>query len=449
MDKLVKLLLVLVAISLTGCEDFLDAKPQKSLVIPNSLDDFQAILDAEPRYLNSAGSLALLGSDDMVLGPSLLTIMSPEERAVYFWEKEVYSQNDLVIDWTLNYQMIYYANLVLDGLKDFKPRNETERLRALELQGAAMFSRAFGHFSLMQVFAAPYDPEQTSLAAIPIRTSADLNLATGLSNTAEVYELIISDLDFASANLPDKQEILTRASKWSAEALLSRVYLVMQKYDEVFEHAGIALSIGNQLMNFNTLSSGNSYTFPRFNTEIIHQVNVVSTRITFNKEQFVHPALYDLYDSLDLRKTVLFDTARTAGYVNLVSRYSGDFYDFGGLAVDEVLLNRAEAAARIGEEDIALQDVNRLLSNRYIKNSFEELELSGSELMKRILAERRKELLFRGIRWMDLRRLNQDPVYAITLNRSYNESDATLLPKGSGYTIPIPPNEISLNPKLD
>ena len=171
--------------------------------------------------------------------------------------------------------------------------------------------------------------------------------------------------------------------------------------------------------------------------------------MTFNAQQFVHPELYALYDTMDLRKTVLFDSASTAGYVNLVSRYSGDFYDFGGLAVDEVLLNHAEGSARMGAESDALEDLNRLLLNRYRTGQFEELTLTGDGLMKRILEERRKELLFRGIRWMDLRRLNQDPKYAVSLDRSYNDSDAVLEPGGEGYTIPIPPNELVLNPDLD
>lgn len=436
-------------LSLTGCDGFLDAKPQQSLVIPNTLNDFQALLDAEPRYMNTAGNLALIGSDDMVLGPNVLNRINPEEKAIYFWEKEIYTQSDMVNEWRTYYSMIYYANLVIDGVQDFEPRDEAERSRANELKGAAMFSRALGHFSLMQVFAQPYNPQMTSSPGILLRTTADVNLETALSTTAEVYDLVLEDLDFARTHLPDKAEMVTRASKWSAEALLSRVFMVMQDYEKAVEHAGIALAIGDGLMDFNDLPTGNSYTFPRFNPEVIHHARLLNNRMTFNAEQFVHPDLYALYDSLDLRKTVLFDSASTEGFVNMVSRYTGDYFDFGGLAVDEVLLNHAEASARIGNEEEALQDLNQLLLHRYVSGEFEDLEISGETLMRRILEERRKELLFRGIRWLDLRRLNQDPAYAVTLDRSYNESEAVLAPGGDGYTIPIPPNEYVLNPGLD
>ena len=168
--------LIVSAMSLTGCEGFLDAKPQQSLVIPNTLNDFQALLDAEPRYMNTMGNLALIGSDDMVLGPNVLNRISSEEHAVYFWEKDVYTQSDMVNEWRTYYSMIYYANLVIDGVRDYEPRDEAERIRANELKGAAMFSRALGHFSLMQVFAAPYDPEHISMPGIPLRTTADINL---------------------------------------------------------------------------------------------------------------------------------------------------------------------------------------------------------------------------------------------------------------------------------
>lgn len=448
MKSILKLLLICGVISMVGCGDFLEEKPQKSLVIPNSLDDFQAILDAEPRFMNSLGSFALIGSDDMVMTPNLLSIVPPQMQAVYLWEEEVFTQLESVDDWNIPYQMIYNANVVLEGLSEYELKNESDRIRSMELEGSAKFSRAFGHFSLMQLFSPPFSSAEPSQPGIPIRVSADINVATGLSTASEVYELILSDLEFARENLPDKPELLTRPSAWASESLLSRVYMVLQNYKKAFEHADAALKIGNSLMDYNTLSKGNGYVFPRFNPEVIFHVNVISTRLTSNSGLLVNPDLYRLYDSLDQRKELLFEEATHEGFYNLISRYSGDFYDFSGLAVDEVLLNHAEAAARLGMESIALEDLNRLMKNRIRAGYFKEQYFTGAALMKRILEERRKELLFRGIRWMDLRRLNQENAYAVTLEREYNEGNAMLEPNGKGYTIPIPPLESQLNPSL-
>jgi hypothetical protein len=61
-----------------------------------------------------------------------------------------------------------------------------------------------------------------------------------------------------------------------------------------------------------------------------------------------------------------------------------------------------------------------------------------------ILQERRKELLFRGTRWTDLKRLNQDPKYAITLSRQLN-GQVYQLPAGETFVAWIPQRTIDMS----
>jgi len=58
------------------------------------------------------------------------------------------------------------------------------------------------------------------------------------------------------------------------------------------------------------------------------------------------------------------------------------------------------------------------------------------------LKERRKELLFRGLRWTDLRRLNLDPRFAVTLARNVSGQIYSLPPEDPRYAWPIPDDEI-------
>ncbi len=429
----------------SACDDFLDAKPELSLAIPEELSEFQAILDAEPRQMNYAPKIPLISSDEMLLGDAALARMQHEDICAYRWEGDFYAIDDYGVDWTYGYQPIYYANVVLEGLSDFDPLNEAERKKVLELEAAARFYRAWSHFQLLQVYAPPYDPDDSNQPGIPMRPSADINLATGIANQIEVYHFILEDLDLAYEALPEIADLKTRPSKWAVEAFRSRIYLQMQDYPAALEAGNRALAISDVLMDFRSLSPEGAYYFPRFNPEVIFHANQATTGYTFYREQWVDPALYSLYDSADLRKTVLFRQSRVVGRYNFVSRYSGDFQDWGGLAVDEVLLNRAEAAARTGREELALSDLNYLLERRYM-SGFLPLALEGKELLSRILEERRKELVFRGIRWMDLRRLNQDPDFAITINRTIAGKEYKLLPGGAGYTTPIPDREIKNNP---
>jgi hypothetical protein len=119
---------------------------------------------------------------------------------------------------------------------------------------------------------------------------------------------------------------------------------------------------------------------------------------------------------------------------------------FSGIANDEVYLNRAEARVRNGNVNGALEDINALLVKRWRTGTFTPIiETNAAALLNIILAERRKELLFRGNRWTDLRRLNKDVNLSKTLSRALNGIEYTLPPNDERYVYPIPFQEISIS----
>lgn len=447
--KLIVNFLLAFALVASACSGFLEEKPEKSLVIPDSLDDYQALLDAEPRLMNSIPKMGFLGSDEIVLADPLVNQLTLEERSAYLWEGDFYTPDATGTDWIVSFQRIFYANIVLDGLKEFQPSSPQEQQRAVELDAAARFYRAFGHFLLAGQFMDPYNPSTPDAPGIPVRKSADLNSPSPLVTMQEAMNFIRDDLEVARVNLPQFPEIPTRASAWAAEALLSRVSLYMQDYESAFRHASNALSIKDELFDYNEIDSTLRFVFPRFNVEVIHHAHMITGRFYSSNQTYLSDDLIELYDSTDLRLQKVLAPSPVEGKYNLQGRYTGEVFLFGGLATDEVLLDRAEAAARLGDEVQALDDLNYLLANRYKSGTFTRIENLGSlELIKKIAEERRKELLYRGVRWLDLKRYNQDPAMAKTIERQWSGQNFVLEPNSPKYKFPIPPRELRLNDLL-
>ena len=112
-------------------------------------------------------------------------------------------------------------------------------------------------------------------------------------------------------------------------------------------------------------------------------------------------------------------------------------------------LIRAESYARKGDTQSAMSDLNTLLSARWTSEAFTQLTATdASDALRQILLERRKELLYRGLRWTDLRRLNKNPATAVTLTRVVGMQTYTLPPGDPRYVYAIPDNVISFDPTM-
>lgn len=448
MKTLSRIFLALLGGILWACSGFLDEKPNLSLVIPEKLDDFQGLLDAEMRGMNSYPTNGLISSDDVVIGSGTLPRLNFNLNALYFWESETSLPGEMDIHWQSAYSKIMYANVVLDGLGKYTPNNTGEELRMLDLEAQARFFRAQGHFEALMHYGETFDPRAGTQLGIPIRTTSDINVRTNRATVRECFDFILEDLEFAVNHLRDKEEIPTRPSRWAAEAMLGRVYLNMQDFPNALVHSRNALEIDDTLMDYKSLDSSLPYSFELFNPEVIFHQSLLFIGFEFDSEFIVNPELVASYDSTDLRLNYFFSSNGIGNQVKFRGNYTGDFYHFGGLATDEVWLNYAEALARVGRDSEALNALNYLLEHR-MDAGFEPLaDLSELELLKRIVLERRKELVFRGVRWVDLKRYNRDPDLALTLRRNFNEAESSLPPNDSRYTFLIPQEEIDQNPMI-
>ena len=119
-------------------------------------------------------------------------------------------------------------------------------------------------------------------------------------------------------------------------------------------------------------------------------------------------------------------------------------YNKGGITTQELVLVRAEAAARLGNVAKALADLNLLRSKRFTTASFVKLESTDkNEVLNWVLNERRIELAFLGHRLADIKRLTlEGRKFQIKRGDKTYEGNSPLL------VYPIPAKNMSVNPNL-
>ncbi len=345
--------------------------------------------------------------------------------------------------WTNFYQYIYEANSMLDGLSGSSGISPSvER----QLAGEAKFVRAFCNFYLVNLF-----------GDIPIVRSTDysINAALARSPVPDVYNSIIDDLQSADSLLSDSYMSGTngltddrvRPNKWTAAALLARVYLYQNRWSD----AEIQASRVIEKTNLYTLASDLNNVFLTDSPEAIWQWMAVDpeTQDTYPGSLLILTGTPEAV-ALDTSFVNSFQTNdnRRLDWINVINDGTFDYYfpfkyKMGQsppaiteyttvLRLGEQLLIRSEARAMQNKFDGAMNDLNMIRSRAgldVVSN------LSQTDLLDSLQEERKRELFTEfGDRWFNLKRTGQ--VDSVIQNI-----------KGSNWTstdklYPIPQSEI-------
>lgn len=419
-----------------SCDKFLDVKPNQRLAIPNKLKDLQALMDDVNLISNNQGAVGgEVSADDYFLPETAWKGLSQEAyRRIYIWEKDnifMPSANE----WMLSYRSVYSTNVVLDNIAEIIP-DKIEFDQWNNIKGQALFIRARQFFDNVLAWSSIYnEPTADQDLGIPLRLSQDFNIPSTRASVADVYRQVIDDLKEAATLLPTTALVKTRASRPAAYGLLARTYLAMGRYDSCYHYTDLALKINSDLIDYRTeIDPSSTQPFEQFNKEVLFD-SYISHPNLYARNARVDSSLYDMYEASDIRKKAYF-IPQSDGSYSFKGYYSITL--FGGVATDELYLMRAECSTRMGDINNALLDLNTLLEKRYIKNAFQPItEREPKVLLDIILRERRKELLFRGIRWMDIKRLNRDGAN-IKLKRVLGTTVYELLPGSPRFNLTIP-----------
>jgi hypothetical protein len=164
--------------------------------------------------------------------------------------------------WSNAYITINRANIVLDRVPPIV-MDTTERNRVL---GEAHYLRALMYFELVRMFGdVPLmEHEATTVSAAQISRTP----------SAQVYSLIVSDLQTAMKDLPPSYSgpDIGRATSGAATALLAKVYLNQKDYTNAAQYAGQLMASGRYSLNANWLDNFR-IALEFTNPESIYEVN--------------------------------------------------------------------------------------------------------------------------------------------------------------------------------
>lgn len=442
---------MMLAILSCGCKKFLDKKQDATAVVPATLDDLQKLLDNSGLInIFHTPSYGEMSADDYYMSDEsydrVASALGEEQLHYYKWEK-FFNENGNN-DWGVGYQPVYYANLALDILTKI-PRNHTNSALWDQIKGSSLFYRSYYFLLLLWDYAKAYDVTTAGQdLGIALRQTSDFNIPSVRATNEESYRRVIDDTKESIRLLPDHPLITYRPSKAAAYGLLARCYFSMRDYSQALLYADSALQLTDALINFNgddDIQDGRAH-FKQFNKETIFYTDMNKVGLIFNTSvgvSGIDTNLVRMYDSTDLRRQLFFEKPEeyymfTGSYSSMVNRL------FSGIATDEMYLIRGECYVRQGQTEKGLSDLNKLLMNRYETGTFSGYTgLTKEDAVNLFLNERRKELLMRGLRWMDIKRLNAEG-RGIQLNRFVHGQYFELKPNSPYYALPIPEDIIRL-----
>ncbi|WPO78746.1 RagB/SusD family nutrient uptake outer membrane protein [Flavobacterium sp. KACC 22761] len=450
------ILLIIFAVFFTSCEDQLNLDPKQAEDASVTLSTEEGITNiltgtyAIAANGNGYGGRVLLYADLLGVTGTLSTT-DLRWRGTYGELRQMYLKtmvsNNVIIEGTYSrlYSMINAANTVIENIDKVKDPG-----KQAVMIGEANFLRSLAYFDLVRFFAKPYVAGQAnSQLGVVIRPNAIYDFSADLSKERstvdEVYKVIIDGLNLAYTNLPEENGFY--ADKYSAKALLARVYLQQQNYaaardaaNDVIENSGHALSAKYaDAFNHDTDKPEDVFAI-----QITKQTGL-NDMVTF----YASEGNGGRGGDFSIRNAYLAkfsdpDDRAVFNYVNddngrlLTSKFTDQFGDVPLIRLAEMYLIRAESNLRAGTAvgNTPLDDINIIRSRA---NADELTTVTVDD----ILLERQLELGMEGFLIHDIRRTKQ----SIDISTDGDGSD--LIPYDANRLVfPIPLKEMDANKKI-
>jgi hypothetical protein len=438
MKTTIQISLWIAALALGACSDYLDLKPISDATTENS---YQTASDAEAALVGVYDGFQM---EYYVWDNIIFADVISDNHYAGGDNAEVYAVDDLNLaptnsrifnNWSQLYESIARANVVLQKVPLITdPKIDIDNRRN-QILGEASFLRAYHYYNLVKLWGG------VPIITTPVASTDPAVTQVKESTEAEVYAQIITDLEFAVANLPDllagdATVNKARATKGAANALLAKVYAQKpdRDYSKVLAYCNAVI---NSPAGYKLLTS---YDFLFDGAHYNNEESILEIQYTGEKEgnfgpqlllppslsgdtwrKFVTPskdlvkAFDDEGDAVRKKATVLMEAAPWADEfwsltVNGNVAFSYKWRSASGWAstnrqyivrLADIILLKAEALNATGQTELARAEVNKIRS----RVGLGDTPATDKNTMERAIEkERRLELAQEGQRWDDLKR---------------------------------------------
>ena len=467
-------LIILIAMMSSSCDDWLELVPPDGLVRDEywqTKEDVEAtLMGAYQLFARLDGTLFLLGE---LRGDLIVDDVNTPSDYRDIMEGNIFPDNT-VCDWRRFYMVINFCNSVLKhapAVYDLDQTFTQYQLKGFEAE--ALFLRSLSYFYLVRAF------REVPLV-LEASESDNVNFFLPKSPPEDILAQIESDLLLARSGVTEDYGSITnnkgRATMAAINALLADIALWNFEYEacisyvEAIENSGLEIMPGGQW--FDIYYPGNSlesiFEF-QFDASLNQRNSTYS--LTYFQRIFLASQTALEYLEPSLSKEILRGDGSIRSSDLKIWKYAGAAPDAKTLRpgedrqsgnwivyrMSDLTLMKAEALSQIGRYDEALALVNDLRIKRLMNPISSSFSPSAFEDM--ILEERARELAFEGKRWFDLIRMGRRNDYQrksklieIIIEKVPSTQKlllATKLTNPWGWYFPIEADEMERNYKLE
>jgi len=423
---------VTIGLFFTSCDSLLEVEPRQSIDSDTALTSQEAVTAATNGVYARFRSSSLYGRD-LIAIPELLADNAINTGAGNRLIGQSLNQpGSHLNNWQISYYAINQINLILNSLGELNAPIEYKN----RIRGQNLFLRGLLYHNLLKVYA--YDPtaiiEAENRGGVPLMlegvTAVEQVQYAGRESIEAGYALIYADLEEALSLLANESN--TRAPHFATAgavaAVFSRVALYNGDYQKVIDQSETALNSGAASFPQDLVSAWRSEVHPESFFEIVFASpdNVGSNeslRATFLTRAFLDattPAshgnvvvsedLYAAYLDSDIRRDLIQNGLGANVNAPEMTKFASkngipNLDNVPVIRYAEVILNKAEAHARLNQWELARASLNLIKERAGLAP---DTDLDGALLIEEILHQRRIELAFEGHRFFDLKRLGRD-----------------------------------------